>query len=122
MKRLLCLVFLSVGILSANDILTLVDECNKGDFKVCNDLGERYVSIESHGLLNTKAYVRAKDLWSKACDGGVVDSCFGLGVLYYNGQGVRQDKSKSKKYYDKACELGNIAGCAMYEKLDKQGY
>ena len=47
--------------------------------------------------------------------------CFGLGFLYKNGQGVRQDFSTAKQYYGKACDLGFQIGCNWYRKLNERG-
>lgn len=147
MKKLLCLVLLSAGILDANE---LESKCNKGKFETCVDLGMQHY--------NNKDYVKAKDLWIKACDGENADGCFNLGVLYddghgvkqdyfkakelyakacnggnaggcsnlgalyYNGLGVRQDKRQAKEYYGKACVLGSQPSCDEYKELNEQGY
>ncbi|WP_293731417.1 SEL1-like repeat protein [uncultured Actinobacillus sp.] len=42
--------------------------------------------------------------------------------MYYNGQGVRQDKSKAKYYWGLACDNGDQMGCDNYRKLSEQGY
>ena len=48
--------------------------------------------------------------------------CFGLGVLYENGKGIRQNFSTAKQYYSKACDLGLQLGCDDYRKLNEKGY
>ncbi len=67
-------------------------------------------------------YQKAAKLFQKVCDGGVAGGCSNLGHLYYNGQGLRQDKSRAKEYYGKACDLGHQPGCDNYKKLNEQGY
>lgn len=52
---------------------------------------------------------------------GYADGCNNLGVLYANGQGVRQDKGAAKEYFGKACDLGNQGGCNNYKILNEQG-
>ena len=52
---------------------------------------------------------------------GYADACFNLGVLYYDGKGVRQDKGAAKEYFGKACDLGNQGGCNNYKILNEQG-
>ena len=64
-------------------------------------------------------YQKAAKLYQKACDGGVAVGCYILGVLYDNGQGLRQDKSRAKEYYGKACDLGEQMGCEAYMMLNK---
>ena len=37
--------------------------------------------------------------------------CHNLGVIYENGDGVRQDKSKAVELYQKACNLDSVRSC-----------
>lgn len=39
--------------------------------------------------------------------------CVDLGILYYNGKGVRQSYEKALHYYKKACDLGDGNSCAF---------
>ena len=66
-------------------------------------------------------YQKAAQLYQKACDSGEAGGCFGLGLLYQNGQGVRQNFSTAKQYYGKACDLGIQKGCDLYRKLNERG-
>ena len=66
-------------------------------------------------------YQKAAQLYQKACDSGEAGGCFGLGLLYQSGQGVRQDFSTAKQYYGKACDLGFQIGCNWYRKLNERG-
>ena len=61
------------------------------------------------------------ELFKKACDLKYGVSCAILGGLYYEGQGVRQDKSIAKEYYGKACDLGNQVGCDYHKELHEKG-
>ena len=67
-------------------------------------------------------YQKAAELWQKACDGGSAVGYFNLGVLYGNGQGIRQNFSTAKQYFGKACDLGLQPGCDNYKKLNEKGY
>ena len=67
-------------------------------------------------------YQKAAQLYQKACDGGIAEGCYNLGVLYADGQGVRQNFSTAKQYYGKACDLGLQLGCDNYIKLNEKGY
>ena len=60
-------------------------------------------------------------LWSKACDGGDMDGCGILGVMYDTGDGIRQDKQKASKLYKKACDGGFMRGCKNYKLLNEEG-
>ena len=66
-------------------------------------------------------YQKAAQLYQKACDSGAAFGCSNLGLLYKNGQGVRQDFSTAKQYYGKACDLGFQIGCNWYRKLNERG-
>ena len=57
----------------------------------------------------------------KSChlDNGFV--CSRLGVLYMNGEGVKRNYSKAKKYYSKACDLNEKTGCYMLGYLNEYG-
>jgi len=50
-----------------------------------------------------------------------MSGCLNLGVLYYNGQGIRQNKSKAKELFGKACDGGHQNGCKNYKILNEQG-
>ena len=55
---------------------------------------------------------KAVTLFNKACEGGNATGCNNLGLMYDNGQGVKQDYHQAVKLYTKACEGGNAAGCS----------
>jgi TPR repeat protein len=44
-----------------------------------------------------------------------------LAVMYTNGEGVRQNKSKALELFGKACDLSNESGCKNYAILKNQG-
>lgn len=71
---------------------------------------------------STKEYTKASKLFGKACDGGHVGGCTSLGVMYYNGQGVKQDYFKAVDLYKKACDGGHSSGCTNYAILNKKGH
>ena len=56
-------------------------------------------------------YQKAVQLLQKACDSGEARGCLGLGILYANGQGVRQDYQKVAQLYQKACDSREAVGC-----------
>ena len=61
------------------------------------------------------------ELYQKACDVNSALGCSNLGVMYENGDGVRQDKSKALNLYWKACDLKHQRGCENYAKLKNNG-
>ena len=53
---------------------------------------------------------------------GVASAQYNLGVMYANGQGVRQDLHLSKEWFGKACDGGFQEGCDPYRYLNQAGY
>ncbi|MBQ9589796.1 MAG: sel1 repeat family protein [Butyrivibrio sp.] len=69
-----------------------------------------------------KDYQKARSYYEKACNLHVRDGCYNLGVIYYNGQGVRQNFQMAKEYLGQACDLGQQDGCDAYKMLNEKGY
>lgn len=70
-------------------------------------------SLADQGLIAFKKNnkIKAKDMWIKACNGASMRGCYNLGVMYSDGDGVKQDKNKAQGYYRKACSGGDMGGC-----------
>ena len=66
-------------------------------------------------------YQKAAQLYQKACDGGEAVGCLGLGVLYKDGQGVKQNYQKAAQLSQKACNSGVAEGCAILGILYQDG-
>lgn len=49
----------------------------------------------------------------KACNSHDGFVCNRLGFLYMNGEGVKKNHSKAKRYYSKACDMNDGQGCYM---------
>ncbi|MCX2716621.1 tetratricopeptide repeat protein [Helicobacter sp. MIT 21-1697] len=66
-------------------------------------------------------YTQAARYFTKGCD---LDSrgCFILGVLYYEGKGVRQDYNKAREFYTKSCQYGAAKACTNLGILYDKGY
>lgn len=61
-------------------------------------------------------YYNAKKYYEIACnkgngDAAQAESCFRLGIMYDNGQGVRQDYHRAYEPYKKACDMKNAPAC-----------
>ena len=66
-------------------------------------------------------YHKAAELLKKACDSGAALGCYNLGVLYDNGQGVKQNYHKAAELYQKACDGGDAGGCLVLGVLYENG-
>jgi len=53
------------------------------------------------------------------CNAGNKISCAVLGLMYYNGENVKKNKTKSVKYYKRACFLGEKNSCFKLYKIIK---
>ena len=53
-------------------------------------------------------YQTAFKLWLPLAEQGNADAQFNLGLMYYNGRGVKQDDFEAVKWYRKAAEQGNV--------------
>ena len=66
-------------------------------------------------------YQKAAQLYQKACDTGEAGGCSNLGVLYADGQGVKQDYQEAAQLYQKACDEGWAGGCSNLGVLYADG-
>ena len=68
-----------------------------------------------------KLYTEAVPYCEKACNlnNGLI--CGVLGILYAEGQGVRQNYQQAKTYYEKACNLNEGLGCSGLGFLYAEG-
>lgn len=62
------------------------------------------------GAVKAHDYKSAKRSFERSCEGGSAEGCYSLGLLYYNGQGVKQDYGKARKLFRKARERGYTGG------------
>ncbi|WP_456479423.1 tetratricopeptide repeat protein [Nautilia sp.] len=77
------------------------NECMKGNAFACGQYGQFYYE--------KKNYAKAAKLYKKACDGGSVEGCGNLGLLYGNGKGVPKYYYKAYEYLMKAAKKGYSA-------------
>ena len=78
------------------------------------------------GLGGQKDSFKSKELYEKACDGGEVNACYTLGLLYDSGiglfydlkNGIKQDDTKVKTLYKKACDGKIELACKKYDLLN----
>jgi len=49
--------------------------------------------------------------YNEACKNGKMQGCINLGVLYFSGDGVKQNHKKAKKLFVKACKKRYLKAC-----------
>ncbi|WP_425592411.1 tetratricopeptide repeat protein, partial [Aggregatibacter kilianii] len=62
-------------------------------------------------------YVEAAKWYRKAADKGYAMAQFNLGLMYRDGDGVKQNRTVAKEWLGKACDNGDKKGCLYYKKL-----
>lgn len=103
------------ALLFANDQLTQEQimqaqkMCESGNMRSCAAIGEVY----QFGLYGIKLdFIKAMKFHKKACGGKIFNSCFNLGAMHENGQGVEQDYKIAVLLYEEACDGGYALGCS----------
>jgi TPR repeat protein len=129
----------------APETKAIKDACEKGNGRACFKIGERYRTVEldnksalpyyekacndnylagcnAAGILTQMTGKQYSPQWKKAakfflkgCDEKDHVACSNLGQLKYK----EGRQSASKKYWKKACDLGNQIGCANFERISK---
>jgi serine/threonine protein kinase len=80
------------------------------------------IEQQADSLYNQKRYLESIPLYSTACDKGVIEGCFSLGLMYENGQkGIPKDIVRAVEFYDKACNSGNTDSCINLCKIYHDG-
>lgn len=65
---------------------------------------------------------KARDYYTRACDGGFAASCFNLSAMFLQGApGFPKDMGLACKYSMKACDMGHIWACANASRMYKLG-
>ena len=80
--------------LQASDVTQMLEKCEQNNFNACFKLGVMFEDIDGDTV--KKDDNKSKNYLKKACDGGVILGCFGLGVKYMQGRGVEKDINISK--------------------------
>ena len=83
-------------------------KCKKNDFTSCYNLG--YAFREGQGAPIDLS--RAKELFTKACDGLVTEACEHLGLMNERGIGTPANADKARQVYRFGCEHGG-GGCCI---------
>ena len=86
----------------------LIKACNMSKGNACRD-ASMLIFNQKVNVDNPKQTIY--QLNANACELNDAVGCSNLGYIYETGYGVPKDAKKAKKYYKKACKLGNKASC-----------
>ena len=89
-----------------------IKACDGGDMEGCTNGG---VVLLMKGTPYSKQFKQSRKMLDKSCKAGEDRACFNLGTLNYK----EGRQSKAIKYYKRACEMGNQAGCAKEKRLKR---
>lgn len=69
-----------------------------------------------------KKYGKAKEIYDKieSFHANNIIALFQLGVIYYNGLGLRQDLEKAKSYFGRACDLNDQSSCDLFREVNEK--
>jgi tetratricopeptide (TPR) repeat protein len=81
-----------------------------GEMKACNYLGYLYAK----GLGGTRDTKKAREVYQRACDQGVLSSCASLGSLYQDAR----NSDEARKYFNKACQGGVTEACSLLRGVE----
>lgn len=87
--------------------------CDMGSPLSCEAAGT-YAMNGSGGVARDPA--RAAGFWRRACDGGQMAGCRGLGILHAVGAGVTQDFARAETLFRRACSGGDAESCPLADK------
>lgn len=93
-------------------------QCSLGHPGSCAVLAWMY----EKGISVQLDYVRAAELYERACDGGSARGCNGIGWLNHSGNGVAQNHARAAKLYERACDAGEALACENLGVLYENGH
>ena len=95
---------------NATSLAMIQRRVDKGDADAISLLGDQYYG----GLLGlAKDVPRAIELWSEASELGSVDAHCQLGIVYYRGDGVEEDKPRGVRHLQQAAMKGHVRSRSM---------
>lgn len=87
--------------------------CDFGDIFGCLTLADTF-----HGV--HKQLDKAVPYYEKACDLGYFKACLGLGVMFYKGKDLKQDKLRAQGLLHRACDLGEVNACGFLQVVNHE--
>lgn len=88
--------------------------CEYGDLESCYALGVKYYRGDGVASDMKKAFA----LFKKSCDGGKIEGCNNMAVIYNNGaNGIKKNIKIAKDMFKKACDSGYKPSCENLAKI-----
>lgn len=88
----------------AKALSILETACAKGNARSCAYQGRLAFVDQKYG--------RARKLFKKACRAGSNAGCNGLGTLFKQGKGGKEDMKQARKLFDRSCDAGYQEACS----------
>lgn len=87
--------------------------CQDGDAEACLAAGDAYQNGTGVGVVGDIAAI----LYGEACDAALPAGCSALGRFHAGAGGTPSDMVKAGKYYEMACDLGDLDACQRFASL-----
>jgi len=71
-------------------------------------------------ILSVSAMALGFDQTQRLANQGNASAQYNLGVMYHNGEGVRQNINTAKEWFGKSCDNGEQLGCDKYRILNQR--
>lgn len=81
---------------------------------IANDLSDGVRAYKANN------YAKAIEIFKKSCENKNAMACGILGAMYESAQSVSYDKELAKKYFIKACDLGDQDACEFIKTANKK--
>ncbi|MFT7004625.1 MAG: TPR repeat protein [Sulfurimonas sp.] len=94
--------------------------CDQTDTQSCFRLVDLQIKIIA--ALDPDDYKKVFKEYEEECKTGDMLQCYKVGAFYSTGRGVRQNYSKAKNVYDRACRMGDNASCIEFMMLQDSGF
>ena len=77
----------------------------------CKKLGDLFSGPSAIAPTIAPDYQQAVKYYNIACDGGAMNACMTLGLLFEGGRGVTRNFKEARQYFKKVCASGDQNAC-----------
>lgn len=100
-------------------VKVMAEGCVAGQVEACGELAR---GVESGGL---RAAAVALEGWPaplvSGCERKIASACHAAAIVYAQGVGVSASRLETRAYFGKACDAGDMRGCASYGHMLLEG-